>query len=333
MKKVVTFGEVMMRLKPPGYSKFSQTDHLNFTFGGGEANVAIALSYMGVQSCHVTCFPDNLIGKSAEQFLKRHWVDTAHVLYYGHEMGVYFLEQGAVHRSSTVVYDRVHSSFATAPASLYNWPKILDGAAWFHWTGITPAISEETLNACLSAIKEAKKNNIKVSADLTFRKSMWQYTSNAGELLAKLIDMCDVVITGRREVELVTGKALKTDSFEEMADVFSTAFPYVEIIADKDRISKNASVNILKGKLWNNGKVNYTDPLEVTHIIDRVGTGDAYAAGLIYALINDMKGQDALDFATAACALKHTIEGDANMVSAEDVNRLASGDRSGRIIR
>lgn len=332
MKKIVTFGEVMLRLAPTGHSKFSQTDHLQFTFGGGEANVAIALAYMGVKAQHVTCFPDNILGKTATQFLRRHWVNTSHVYYHGQEMGIYFLEQGAVHRSSAIVYDRSHSSFATTKSSIYQWKKILQTASWFHWTGITPALSQHTYDATIEAVKSARELDITISADLALRKNLWQYTKDPEGSLQRLVQFCDVIIAGSRELNML----LNTEDnrpFMDQAKAVMQKFPAIKLIADKERISKNASVNTIKGKLWNGKEEIYTEPLEVTHIIDRVGTGDAYAAGLIYGLLQEHNHLEALNFAVASCALKHTIEGDANMVTADEVYRLAGGDTSGRIIR
>jgi len=322
----------MMRLAPPGHAKLSQSDLLKFTFGGGEANVAISLAYFGMPAQHITCFPDNTLGRTATQFLRRHWVNTAEVRYAGDEIGIYFLEQGAVHRSSHVIYDRANSSFAKADPAIYDWETILKEAEWFHWTGITPALTEQAAQATLDAVKMAKQLGVTVSADLALRKNLWKFASDPVQLLGELIEHTDIVIGGKRELAAITGHEGEA-SFEELARKTIERFPNVQVVADKDRISKNASVNVIKGKLFNGQEMIVSEPLEVTHIIDRVGTGDAYAAGLIYGLIHKKSQQEAVDFATAACALKHTIEGDANMVGVEEVNRLASGDTSGRIIR
>ncbi len=321
-----------MRLAPPGHAKLSQTDSLNLTFGGGEANVAISLAYFGLQAQHVTCFPQNTLGKSATQFLRRHWVNTAKVKYSGNEIGIYFLEQGAVHRSSHVIYDRSYSAFAQADPTIYDWNEILKDADWFHWTGITPALSERSAQATLDALGVAKDLGIMVSADLALRKNLWKFSEDPIGSLQQLIEKTDVIIGGNRELAAI-GEGEVDEPYRDLASKVIDQFPNVKVIADKDRISKNASVNIIRGKLWNGHEEIITEPLEVTHIIDRVGTGDAFAAGLIYGLLEKATQQEALNFATAACALKHTIEGDANMVSVEEVDRLAGGDTSGRIIR
>ncbi|UXP31769.1 sugar kinase [Reichenbachiella agarivorans] len=332
MKKVVTFGEVMMRLTPPGYAKISQTETLELTFGGGEANVAISLAYFDLKAFHVTQFPDNTVGKAATQFLRRHWVATPYVTYGPMDLGIYFHERGAVHRSSTVLYDRANSSFANLDPSVYNWEEIFEDADWFHWTGITPAISENTLAATKQALLAAKKMGVKVSCDLTYRDSLWKYGKTPQEALPELIELTDVLMTGTREMILFSDGTEEMEQ-EDLMKNFQKTFPNLEIIADKKRDSINASLNALSGMMWDGQQIYQTKELSVTHIVDRVGTGDAFCAGLIYGLLTKEGNQHALDFAIAACALKHTIEGDANMVSVADVEKLVSGDSSGRIIR
>nr|MBX2841606.1 sugar kinase [Flammeovirgaceae bacterium] len=292
MKKIVTFGEVMMRLKPPGYAKFSQSDQLELTFGGGEANTAVSLAYFGMQAMHVTMFPDNLIGRSATQFLRRHWVNTSQVQYGGDEMGIYFLESGAVHRSSTVVYDRSHSAFANMLPDTFDWKEILKGADWFHWTGITPAISENTAATCLAAIKAANKLGVMVSADVTYRQKLWNYGKSPQEILPALVAGSDVIIAGSSDLRLLleTEESLK---FSELAQKAMKTFPNIKKVADKDRESLNASHNTIRGKIWNGKEMLKTQVFDVTHIIDRVGTGDAYAAGLIYGLLHYPTDQEA----------------------------------------
>lgn len=325
----------MMRLMPPGYALFSQTDSLELTFGGGEANTAISLAYFGLKASHVTRFPDNAIGKAGAQFLRRHWLDTEDIVYGGQEMGIYFLEMGAVHRSSNIVYDRAHSAFANIKPQMFNWEKILDGASWFHFTGITPALSQGAADTCLEAIKMARNLGITVSMDLGYRSNLWNYGKTPQQILPELVAECDVVIAGKKDILEV----LKGENFEENLN-FSSAcnklmqkFPNIKKVANKKRKSVNASYNKLSGKMWNGTSMLKTRKLEITFIVDRVGTGDAFAAGLIYGLMNYKEDQQALNFATAACALKHTVIGDANMVAVEDVKQLAEGDTSGKINR
>lgn len=335
MKKVVTFGEVMMRLTPPGFAKISQTENLELTFGGGEANVAISLAYFGTKAYHVTQFPDNVVGKAATQFLRRHWVSTPYV-YYGDsnlgDLGIYFHERGAVHRSSTVLYDRSNSSFAKLEPNTFDWERILRKKDWFHWTGITPALSAAAAQATKEALQTAKKLGVKVSCDLTYRDSLWQYGKSPKDVLPELISMTDVLMTGTREMVFFSDGTDDMSQLDLMRN-FQKTYPNLEVIADKKRDSVNASLNALTGMLWDGEKEYVTKELSVTHIVDRVGTGDAFCSGLIHGLLNKGTKQEALDFAIAACALKHTIEGDANMVSVSDVDKLASGDSSGRIIR
>ncbi len=337
MSKIVTFGEVMMRLAPPGHAKFSQASNLELTFGGGEANVAISLAYFGDQATHVTRFPNNSIGKAATQFLRYHWVDTDEVIYGEEEIGLYFLERGAVHRSSKVVYNRFNSAFATMQPEMLDWDQIFMDADWFHWTGITPGISQNVADTCLEAIKAAKRNGVMVSSDMTYRKNLWQYGKKPGEVMGEMIANCDIVITGANDISEIFGFPVqgkpRDEEFAFQAQKLMERYPDIKKVADKERNSLNASHNTLKGRMWDGEQLLLTEMLDVTHIIDRVGTGDAYAAGLIYGLLHHENDQHALEFAIAACALKHTIEGDANMVSVADVEGLVGGNTSGAIIR
>ena len=331
-KRVVTLGEVMMRLSPPGYAKFSQATSLDLAYGGGEANVAISLAYLGLDACHVTRFPDNLIGKAATQYLRHHWIDTSEILYGDQHMGKYFLERGAVHRSSEIVYERDASAFCKIDPESLDWYKILDGADWFHWTGITPAISEGAYRVCKDAIAVANELGVSVSADIHSRKNMWQYGKGLHEIMPELIAGCDVLIASGYDIREVFGFE-NEESEAQLMKRLNDAFPRVKKVFDKTRETVSASHNRIQGKLWNGDGFVKTEFLDVTHIIDRVGTGDAYAAGLIYGLLHYVRDAEVLQFATAACALKHTIEGDANMVSLDNVLQLVSGDTSGSIIR
>jgi 2-dehydro-3-deoxygluconokinase len=336
MKKVITFGEVMMRLMPPGYALFSQTDSLELTFGGGEANTAISLAYFGIKASHVTRFPNNALGKAGAQYLRRHWLDTEDIIYGGQEMGIYFLEMGAVHRSSNIVYDRAYSAFAAIKPEMFNWKIILKGASWFHFTGITPALSQGAADTCLEAVKTARKLGISVSMDLGYRSNLWNYGKTPQLILPDLVAECDVVIAGKKDILEVLNedKLEKTKlNFSSACNLLMQTFPNIKKVAHKKRESLNASYNKLRGKLWNGTTMLKTKKLEITFIVDRVGTGDAFAAGLIYGLMQFQEDQKALNFAVAACALKHTVVGDANMVSVEDVQKLAGGDASGKISR
>ena len=331
-KKVITFGEVMMRLSPPGYEKFAQATSFELVYGGGEANVAISCAYLGMKAAHVTRFPDNALGKAATQFLRKHWLSTEHVIYGDDMMGKYFLEKGAVHRPSEVVYEREGSSFSLIEPSMVNWEDVLKDADWFHWTGITPAISEGAAMCCLDAIKTANKLGITVSGDINSRSNMWKYGKTMQEVIPDLVQNCDVVITSSRGIREMFGLGQPEDKFQSLAKQLINLFPNIKKVVKKTRRPISASHHQIQGKMWNGEAYIKTEMLNITHIIDRVGTGDAFAAGLIYGLLH-YDDEKALDFASAACALKHTVPGDVNLVSLENVLSLMEGDTSGAIRR
>ncbi|MFY0602972.1 MAG: sugar kinase [Flavobacteriaceae bacterium] len=331
-KKVITFGEVMMRLSPPGYEKFSQASSFELVYGGGEANVAISCAYLGMKAAHVTRFPDNALGKSATQFLRKHWLSTEHVIYGDNMIGKYFLEKGAVHRPSEVIYEREGSSFSLIEPSMIDWEDVLKGADWFHWTGITPAISEGAAKCCQDAIRTANKMGITVSGDINSRNNMWKYGKSMQEIIPDLVQNCDVVITSSRGIREMFGLGQEDDKFQDLAKQLIDVFPNIKKVVKKTRRTLSASHHQIQGKLWNGEDYIKTDMLNITHIIDRVGTGDAFAAGLIYGLLH-YDDEKALDFASAACALKHTIPGDVNTVSLKNIESLMEGDTSGAIRR
>ncbi|MFY0688409.1 MAG: sugar kinase [Cyclobacteriaceae bacterium] len=331
-KKVVTFGEVMLRLSPPGHATFSQVTSLDMTFGGGEANVAISLAYMGLDVIHVTRFPDNFIGKAATQFLRHHWVDTSKVIFGDQHMGKYFLEIGAIHRPSQVIYERDNSAFAMITPDMFDWDEILNGADWFHWTGITPGISAGVAQSCQDAIRKANELGITVSGDIHSRASLWQYGKDQKEVLPDMIGGTDVVVGSEYDINKVFSR-LSDAHFSAAADGLMKLYPSIKKVVDKDRTSLNASHNLIKGKLWNGEQLVQSPEFDITPIIGRVGTGDAFAAGLIYGLLNFNDDYDTINFASAACSLKHTVEGDANVVSAESVANLMNGNTSATIHR
>ena len=331
-KKVVTFGEVMMRLSPPGYEKFSQASSFELVYGGGEANVAISCAYLGMKAAHVTRFPDNALGKAATQFLRKHWLSTEHVIYGDQMMGKYFLEKGAVHRPSEVIYEREGSAFSMIEPYMINWEEVLKDADWFHWTGITPAISNGAAQCCLDAIKTANKLGITVSGDINSRNNMWKYGKTMQEIIPNLVKYSDVVITSSRGIREMFGLGAVDDSFKSLAKQLIGVYPNISKVIKKTRRTLSASHHQIQGKMWNGKKYIKTDMLNITHIIDRVGTGDAFAAGLIYGLLH-YKDEEAIDFASSACALKHTVPGDVNTVSLENVITLMEGNTSGAIKR
>ncbi|MGA9269881.1 MAG: sugar kinase [Lutimonas sp.] len=331
-KKVITFGEVMMRLSPPGYSKFSQATSLELDYGGGEANVAISLAYLGMKAAHVTRFPDNALGRAATQFLRQHWLSTEHVVFGGNRLGKYFLEKGAVHRSSEVIYEREGSSFSLIEPAMVDWEDVLKDADWFHWTGITPAISEGAELCCLNAIKTANKMGIPVSGDINSRDNMWKYGKTMQEVMPELVQNCDIVITSSRGIYEMFGLGESGDKFRVASKNLMDKYPKIKKVVGKTRKSLSASHQRIQGKMWNGTEYIKTEMLDITPVIDRVGTGDAFAAGLIYGLLH-YEDKEALEFASAACALKHTVPGDVNMVSLDNVLSLMQGDTSGSIKR
>lgn len=331
-KKVITFGEVMMRLSPPGYSKFSQATSFDLVYGGGEANVAISCAYLGMKAAHVTRFPDNALGKAATQFLRQHWLSTEHVIYGDNMMGKYFLEKGAVHRPSEVIYERAGSAFSLIEPPMVNWEDVLKDADWFHWTGITPAVSEGAAMCCLDAVKTANKMGIRVSGDINTRGNMWNYGKTIEEIMPELVQHCDIVITSNRGMREMFGIGKIGDKFQPSAQQLMETFPRIQKVVRKTRNTISASHHQIQGKMWNGQEYIKAQMLDITHIIDRVGTGDAFASGLIYGLLH-YDDLQALNFATAACALKHTVPGDVNMVSLDNVLSLMEGDTSGAIKR
>ncbi|MBC7000559.1 sugar kinase [Cytophaga sp. FL35] len=332
-KKLVTFGEVMMRLSPPGYAKFAQATSLELVYGGGEANAAISCAYLGMKAVHVTRFPDNALGRAATQFLRQHWLSTEHVIYGDKMIGKYFLEKGAVHRSSEVIYEREGSAFSLIEPGMVDWEQTLKDADWFHFTGITPAISEGAADCCLNAIKTANKMGIMVSGDINSRDNMWKYGKSMQEVMPRLVENCDVVITSSRGIHEMFGLGGPDDKYRDSARKLMEQFPKIQKVVGKKRKSISASHQQIQGKMWNGSKYIKSKNLNITHVIDRVGTGDAFAAGLIYGLLHYQDDLEALDFASSACALKHTVPGDVNMVSLENVTSLMMGDTTGSIKR
>jgi 2-dehydro-3-deoxygluconokinase len=344
MQKVLTFGEIMLRLSTPGFERFSQASRFDVQFGGGEANVAVSMANFGIPVKYVTRLPDNDIGRACLMELKRYGIDLDQVAWGGERMGIYFLETGAVARASQVIYDRAHSSMATLQPGMIDWEKVFEGVTWFHWTGITPALSEGTAKACSEAIQMANKKGITVSTDLNYRKNLWKYGKSASEVMPELVAGCDLILGNEEDAEKVFGilpeivdtthKHPEARAYESVCRQLMSRFPKARKVIITLRGSISASHNTWSGILWD-GKTLFQAPeYNITHIVDRVGGGDSFMAGLIYGLIT-FAGDDqkALDFAAAASCLKHTIHGDFNLVSVEEVERLMQGDASGRVRR
>lgn len=328
--KVVTLGEIMLRFSTQAFSRFTQSTALDVTYAGAEANVAVSLAHFGIPAAHVTRFPDNDLGQAATQALKKYGVDTSAILYGKERMGLYFLENGAMQRPSRIIYDRFDSAFAHIQPGSIDWNAVLKGASWFHWTGITPAISQGAADVCLEALTVAKKNGVMVSGDINYRRNLWQYGKTALDVMPELIRHCDVVIAGITDMENCA--AVSGATFEEACTNFQKKFSMVKRIATTERESVSSSHNRISAVLWN-GQMVRSNQYDLTHIVDRVGAGDAFMAGFIYCILQGMNDRQALEFATAACALKHSIEGDVNLVSVAEVETLVKGENIGKLLR
>lgn len=334
--QVVTFGEIMMRLSTPGFARFIQSECFNATYGGGEANVAVSLAQLGVSAAHITRFPDNELGHAATNLLRKYKVDTQHIVYGGDRLGLYFLENGSSVRASKVIYDRSNSSFADLQPDMIDWEEALDGASWFHWTGITPAISEGAAESCRKAIEVANRRGITVSADINYRKNLWQYGKKASEVMPELIAGCNLIVSGKsdaKDILHITSDKPDDESYVDIFNQIMQRFPKVKKIVNTTRGSVSCSHNTLSGMLYDGERLLSTTTYEITPIVDRIGGGDAFMAGLIYGLLKYEDDQKALDFGVAASVLKHTIQQDVNLATVEEVEVLLTGDTSGRLKR
>ncbi|RVU25965.1 sugar kinase [Sandaracinomonas limnophila] len=336
MKKIVSFGEIMGRLSPPGYGRIVQADSLNLTFGGGEANVTAALAHWGIPAAHVTKFPDNEMGRAATAYFRKVGVDMSFVNYGGNRLGLYFTEFGAAMRPSKVVYDRADSSFAHMHPNEFNWVEILEDAQWFHWTGITPAISDSAAQAVKKAIKTANEMGITVSADVNYRKNLWQYGKSVQDVMPELIEGCDIIVCGKGDAEdilnIVPDGSTKS-GFESMCRQIMARFPRLKKIINTKRGQISASANTLSAMGFDGENLIKTETVEISQIVDRIGGGDAFMAGYIYGNVMGMDEKDSLRFGVAASALKHTIEGDINLSNLDEVELVLSGDLTGRLKR
>ena len=342
MGKIITFGELMLRLQPYNYERFVQCDHVEFTFGGGEANVAVSLANYGLDAAYVTKLPAHAIGQSAVNSLRRYGVDTSMIVRGGDRVGIYFNEKGASQRGSVCIYDRAHSAIQLASPSDFNWDQIFADADWFHFTGITPALGPNLVQICLEACKAAKARGIKISCDLNYRGKLWT-REQAREAMTQLCQYVDVCISNEEDAKDVVGiEAEATDiyagelnheGYKSVAKQLADKFGF-EMVAITLRESHSAFDNGWSAMLYNVAEDAYCFSKKYDlHIIDRVGGGDSFGGGLIYSLLTGKTTQQAVEFAVAASALKHSIEGDYNMVTVAEVEKLAGGDGSGRIQR
>jgi 2-dehydro-3-deoxygluconokinase len=344
MTLVVTFGEIMLRLSPPEHLRLTQARSFDVIYGGGESNVAVSLATFGLPAEFVTRLPPNGIGEACLQFLRQHGVGTQHIVRGGDRLGIYFLENGAVHRGSKVVYDRAGSALATIQPGMIDWNSTFEQATWFHWTGITPAISEGAAATCLEAVKAAKETGLTVSCDLNYRAKLWKWGVQPGAVMEELVGLSDIAIGNEEDAAKVfgihapetdvTSGRLDAESYRYVCQGLSDRFPNLDKIAITLRGSLSASHNTWSGVLWHEGDLFFGPTYDITHIVDRVGGGDSFVAGLIYGL-HAYPGEDqrSLDFAIAASALKHTIFGDFNLATVAEVEKIMAGDTSGRVSR
>ena len=346
MNKVVTFGEIMLRLSPPNFLRFSQTNSFDVVYGGGESNVAVSLANYGIDVDFVSRLPENDMGDCALMELRKHGVSTKNILRGGSRLGIYFLETGAVSRASKVIYDRAHSSISEIQPNMVDWEKVFEGVNWFHWTGITPAISQSAADTCLEAVKAASALGIKVSTDLNYRAKLWNYGGDREAIMTELTSYCDIILGNEEDAEMhfgikpegldiiTQGHEVKADAFLSVCQQMMKKFSKAKKVITTLRGSISASHNTWAGVLYD-GKTMFESPqYQITDIVDRVGGGDSFMGGLIYGLITYPEDdQNALNFAVAASCLKHTIKGDANLVSVEEVKKIMGGDTSGRVAR
>lgn len=340
MSKVVLFGEIMLRLSPEGFNRFIQADKFNVNYGGSEANVSFSLANFDIDSVFVTKLPNNELGQSAYNKLRQYGVDTSNIIMDGQRLGIYYLEKGASQRPSKVIYDRTNSAISQSKIDDFDWNQIFKDAKWFHFSGITPALSDSLAEICLIACKKAKALNIKVSCDLNYRTKLWSQ-NKANEVMSEIMHYVDVCIANEEDIEKVFGiKAENTDvdkgkldynSYKNVAETVLTKFNLSKIACTL-RTSISASDNKWTAILYDGNKFYQSKEYDI-HIVDRVGGGDSFVAGLIYGFLNNFSNQESIEFATAASCLKHSIEGDFNLVSVDEVNSLVSGNSSGRVQR
>ncbi|UZR98944.1 sugar kinase [Chondrinema litorale] len=348
MEKVVTFGEIMLRLAPQEFLRFSQANSFDVIYGGGESNVAVSLANYGVPVEFITRLPENDLGKCAMMEMRKRGVKTDNIVWGGERLGIYFLETGAVSRGSKVVYDRANSAMSEIKPGMVDWEKVFDGATWFHWTGITPAISQSAADACLEAVIIASEMGLTVSTDLNYRAKLWKYCDNKKRegIMEKLTAHCDIVLGNEEDAEMhfgikpegisvqTEGHNVKAEAFLSVCQQMMKKFPKAKKVITTLRGSISASHNSWAGVLYDGKKMLETRQYQITHIVDRVGGGDSFMGGLIYGLLKYPEDdQNALDFAVAASCLKHTIKGDANLVTVSEVEKLMGGDASGRVSR
>lgn len=343
--KVLTFGEIMLRLKSEGNNRLFQTDKLEATFGGGEANVAVSLSNYGIEADFITALPQNAIGDACIRELRKYGVGTSKIIRREGRMGVYYLETGSCQRPSTVIYDRDYTAISLLKSEEIDWNKAFEGVNWFHVTGITPALTEDTAKLTIEAVKKAQELGITVSCDLNYRKKLWKYGKKASEVMTEVSKYCDVLIANEEDVQMSLGINLDegsnsveegiidSEKYKALSDKVLELYPNVKKIAITLRESKSCDINGWSACINNREEFILSKHYEIKDIVDRVGGGDSFGGGLIYGLMTYEDDKKALEFAVAASCLKHTINGDFNLVTVKEVETLMSGNGSGRVQR
>ncbi|WP_298878223.1 sugar kinase [uncultured Polaribacter sp.] len=334
MNQIITFGEVLMRISPRGNKKFIQSNNVEFYFGGTELNVGISIANFGGDVKHISCVSDDFIGDTAISYLRKFDVSTSAIVRSKRPLGVYFLEVGAVMRPSSISYNRSHSSFSEIKPEMVDWENSLKKGKWFHWTGITPALCEGGYETLKEGLILAQKKGLEISADPTYRSGLWKWGGNPKEVLRDLLSYSNVFIGGVNEINEVLGTnySYSNEDFIEASKSLIKEFPSITKVFDKIRTSVNASWHKIRSRMWNGVEFRETEDLDITHIVDRIGTGDAYAAGIIHGLqkFDDYK---AMEFGSAACAIKHTYMGDVNYANEDDVLNILAGNTTGRLNR
>jgi 2-dehydro-3-deoxygluconokinase len=342
MQTIVTFGEIMLRLAPPGFERFLQTPQFVATFGGGEANVAVALAQFGLPAAFVTVLPNNPVADACVAELRRFGVDTSRIVRGKGRLGIYYLEAGANQRASKVVYDREYSAIALAKPGAIHWDDAFAGAGWFHITGITPAISGSAADIALESVRAAHAKGLTVSCDLNYRKNLWKWGKPAAEVMRELVKSVDIAIANEEDVQMALGIDAAVDvhsgeldqaQYQKLTERVLDEFPQLQAIAITLRESHNASHNGWSACLNDRKEFIVSRRYDITHIVDRVGGGDSFAGGLIYGYLTLPSHRDALEFAVAASCLKHSVPGDFNRITADEVNGLLKGGGSGRVQR
>ncbi len=345
MKNLVTFGEIMLRLSAPDYLRFSQTQSFDSSYGGAEANLAISLANFGMPCSFVTRLPKNDIGKSALLELKQRDINIDHIIWGGERLGVYFLETGAVARPSKVIYDRAYSSMSQIQPGMIDWDKVFKDSDWFHWSGITPAISQSAAEVCLEALKVAKSKKLTISVDLNYRSKLWKYGKSALEVMPELVDFSDIILGHGEAAEKCLGIKINhlkmflddgdynINAFLDVGNQIMNKFPHAKKIATSLRKPLSSSHHILAGAIYDGEKMSVAPAQKITHIVDRIGGGDAFMAGLIYGLRAYKDNQKSIDFAVAASCLKHTIRGDVNLVTVDEVESLVNNGTEIKVSR